>query len=179
MAIGISGSIGVGDSLRPSVSEVFRDPWLLLATGFGSGLAPRAPGTFGTLVALPIYAMVFSLPWPAYLGLVIFGFLAGVVICARAEQTLNAHDPSCLVWDEIIGYLVTMLPVVFGWVSGSFFALAAAGFVLFRIFDIAKPWPVKMLDQRVLGGLGTMADDIAAGIYAALVLGVAGSWLFA
>lgn len=140
------------------------DPVHLLAAGFGSGLAPRAPGTAGTLAGVPLYLALAPLPLPAYLGLILGLFLLGVWICGRAARDLNAHDHPSIVFDEMIGYLVTMAgaPSGCGWL--------VLGFVLFRFFDIVKPWPISLLDRKVPGGFGIMLDDLAAGLLALSVL---------
>jgi phosphatidylglycerophosphatase A len=141
-----------------------RQPTHLLAFGFGSGLAPKAPGTFGTLVAVPLYLLLQGLSLPIYLGLVLVGFLLGIWICERTSRDLGVHDHGGIVWDEIIGYLLTMTLAPRGWVWILF------GFLLFRFFDILKPWPIRWLDRRVPGGFGIMLDDLMAGVYAGAVM---------
>jgi len=139
-------------------------PLHLLATGFGTGLAPRAPGTAGTLAGVLLYLALADLPLPLYLGATLALFVLGVWICARAARDLRAHDHPSIVFDEMIGYLVTMAgaPAGFGWLI--------LGFVLFRCFDIIKPWPISLLDRKVPGGFGIMLDDLAAGLLALGVL---------
>lgn len=136
----------------------------LLATGFGSGLAPFAPGTFGTLAAIPFYlAFVYS---PAYL-FILFTLLTCVVgpyICGKAASDIGVHDHKAIVWDEFAGMFITLCFVPFSWTA------VAVGFVLFRFFDIVKPWPISYLDKHVHGGLGIMIDDIVAGIAAGVSL---------
>jgi phosphatidylglycerophosphatase A len=141
-------------------------PVYWLATGLGSGLAPKAPGTAGTLVAVPLYLLLNGLLWWQYIAVVSAGFLIGVWICALAARQLGVHDDSSIVWDEIIGFLITMIAAPAGWMW------IGVGFVLFRFFDIVKPWPIRKIDQRVGGGLGIMLDDVAAGIYALICLQV-------
>lgn len=141
-----------------------RNPLHLLAFGFGSGLAPRAPGTFGTLVGIPLYLLLQDLALPVYLGLVLAGFLAGIGICGRTSRDLGVHDHGGIVWDEIIGYLLTMTLAPAGW------TWVLIGFLLFRFFDILKPWPIRWLDRRVPGGFGIMLDDLLAGVYAGLLM---------
>ena len=141
-----------------------RNPVHWLAFGLGSGLAPKAPGTFGTLAAVPLWWLLAQAPLWGYLLATMLVAVAGIGICGRTARDLGVHDHGGIVWDEIAGYLVTMIAVpVSPWT-------AAAGFVLFRVFDIAKPWPIGWLDARVGGGTGIMADDLLAGIYAAVVL---------
>jgi len=135
-----------------------RDPGHLLALGFGSGLAPRAPGTAGTVAALPVYLAASTLPVAAYAALCVALFALGVWLCGRAARALGVHDHPSIVFDEIVGFLVIMVavPVEPGWI--------AAGFVLFRAFDVLKPWPISMIDRRVHGGLGIMLDDLVAAL---------------
>ncbi len=135
-----------------------------LALGFGSGLAPVGPGTAGTLVAIPIYYFMQPLSLPVYLLIVAVLFIAGIYICAHTTRRLGVHDHGGIVWDEIVGYLVTMTAAPAGW------EWLLAGFVLFRIFDIFKPWPIRWLDRQVHGGFGIMLDDLVAGVFALLVL---------
>ena len=141
-------------------ARVLKDPICFLAFGFGSGLAPKAPGTFGTLAAVPLYLLASSLPLPAYLGLTLLMFLAGVWLCGRCEQILGVQDHSGIVWDEFVGLFITLAgaPVTPGEVI--------AGFLLFRLFDVLKPWPIGWFDRRVHGGLGVMLDDVLAGLFA-------------
>ncbi len=141
-----------------------RKPTHLLAFGFGSGLLPKAPGTFGTLAAIPIYLLIQPLSLWIYLLLVSAGFLVGIWICDQTSKDLGVHDHSGIVWDEIIGYLLAMafVPLSLWWVL--------IGFGLFRLFDILKPWPIGWLDKRIGGGLGIMLDDLVAGLFAGLVM---------
>jgi phosphatidylglycerophosphatase A len=141
-----------------------RKPTHLLAFGFGSGLLPKAPGTFGTLAAIPIYLLIQPLSLWLYLLLVISGFLLGIWLCDQTSKDLGVHDHSGIVWDEIIGYLLAMafVPLGIWWI--------VIGFGLFRLFDILKPWPIGWLDKRVGGGLGIMLDDMVAGLFAGLVM---------
>lgn len=136
----------------------------MLAFGFGSGLAPVAPGTVGTLVAVPLYLLLAPLPLQAYLLAVAVLFLVGVPVCGAAARSLGVHDDRRIVFDEIVGLLVTMTMAPRGW------AWLLAGFLLFRIFDVLKPWPIARVDRGVGGGFGIMLDDVLAGVYAAIVL---------
>lgn len=152
------------DPTTPSWVALWRRPAQLLAFGFGAGLAPKAPGTAGSLVALPLYLLLAPLPAPAYLLLMAVLFLLGVWVTGRCERELGRHDHPGIVWDEIVGQLVTLFlaPVSGLWLL--------AGFGLFRLFDIWKPWPIRWLNARVSGGWGIMLDDLAAGIAAAACL---------
>ncbi len=148
----------------------WRNPAHLLAFGLGAGAAPKAPGTAGTLVAVPLYLLVSGLPLWGYLAITVAAFLAGIWICGRTAEDLGTHDHPGIVWDEVVGFLVTMTAAPAGW------AWLVSGFALFRGFDILKPWPIHWLDARVGGGLGIMLDDLAAGLFAFAVLqGIA--WL--
>jgi len=129
-----------------------------LAYGFGSGLSPWAPGTAGTIAAVPLYLLVRPLPLPWYLGLLVLVFVVGIWACDKAARELGVHDPTAIVWDEVVGFLVAMTAAPPGW------RWVLAGFVLFRLFDILKPWPIHVLDRQVQGGLGIMLDDLLAGI---------------
>ncbi len=142
-----------------------------IAFGFGAGLAPRAPGTAGTLAAVPIYLVLSDLPVTVYLGVVGALFLLGVWACGRTADEIGAKDPSAIVWDEIVGFLLTMTAAPAGWVW------ILAGFAAFRLFDIWKPWPIGWLDRRVPGGLGIMLDDLLAGAMSWLSLVIVASFV--
>lgn len=148
----------------PTFSQLLRSPVLFLAFGFGSGLAKKAPGTFGTLAAVPLWYGMQFLSLSAYLGIILVATVLGCYLCGAASKKLGVHDHGGIVWDEFVGYWITMILAPAGWLW------ALYGFVLFRIFDIAKPPPIGWVDRRVHGGTGIMLDDILAGIYAALVL---------
>jgi len=134
-----------------------------LATGFGSGLVPFAPGTAGTLIGVLICLIFVPLPWIARLVVVLALLAFSFYVADQAEKIYQKKDDQRIVIDEIIGFQITMLPVAIN-VPG-----ICAGFVLFRIFDILKPFPIKNL-QRLPGGWGIVVDDVVAGIYAAIVL---------
>lgn len=144
--------------------RVWQDPVYFIAFGFGSGLMPKAPGTFGTLAAMPVYCLIAHCAWPWYLLLTLVAFIGGVWVSDKVAKDLGLHDYQGIVWDEIVGYLLTMFMAPAGW--GWMFL----GFVLFRIFDIWKPQPIRFIDKRVPGGLGIMLDDVLAAIPAFLIL---------
>ena len=148
----------------PSFRQLLRDPVMLLAFGFGSGLSPRAPGTFGTLMAIPFWWLLQELSPGWYLALVILAALVGCYLCGAAAEKLGVHDHGGIVWDEMVGYWLTMFMAPAGW------GWALYGFVLFRLFDIAKPQPIRWVDRQVRGGVGIMLDDILAAVYAILLL---------
>ena len=140
--------------------RALRDPVLLLATGFGAGLLRPAPGTWGSAVALPLAWGLSYLPPAVSLGLVAAAAGAGVPLCGAAARRLGVHDHGGIVWDEIAGVLLALVLLPFDWRS------ALLAFAFFRLFDIAKPWPVSWADREVAGGLGIMLDDLLAGVLA-------------
>jgi phosphatidylglycerophosphatase A len=149
------------------------DPLLFLAFGFGSGLAKKAPGTMGTLAAIPVYYLFAQADIWVYSLLTVCVSVLGVFICGVAAEKLGEHDFGGIVWDEIAGYLITLWLVPLTWQT------IIVGFVLFRFFDILKPWPIKWLDQHVHGGFGIMIDDVLAAVFAGflLFLGVHFGWV--
>ena len=141
-----------------------KNPVHFAAFGFGSGCAPKAPGTAGTVIAVLLYLPLQYLTLPYYLGVIFLSFIVGVWLCSKASTALEVHDHGGIVWDEFVGYWVTMIAAPSGW------EWMLLGFVLFRIFDIWKPQPIRYFDKHVQGGFGIMLDDIWAGLYALLVL---------
>lgn len=135
-------------------------PDVLLATGFGAGLSPWAPGTVGSVVGVLFYMALAGLSLPVYLGVVLALAVAGVFLCDRAGKALGVTDHPGIVWDEIVGVLITMTATPLSWQG------VALGFALFRVFDILKPWPVATIERRLHGGLGVMLDDVMAALYA-------------
>lgn len=135
-----------------------------LSFGFGSGLFPKAPGTMGTVAAIPLYVLCSGLEMQQFLLVILIAFLAGIYFCGVTANALGVHDHPAIVWDEIVGYFITMLFAPAGWMW------ILLGFFAFRVFDIVKPWPIKWLDKRVHGGLGIMIDDVLAGIFACVIL---------
>lgn len=141
-----------------------RNPIHLIAAGFGSGLAPRAPGTFGTLAALIPWWPLHFLPGIGYWAVITLGTALGIYVCGKTARDLRTHDHGSIVWDEFIGLWIALawLPTSATWII--------AGFLLFRLFDIWKPWPIRWCDKHVHGGIGIMLDDILAGIFALALL---------
>lgn len=149
---------------RLTKKDLFAQPPVnFLALGAGSGLAPFAPGTFGTLAAIPLW---FLLPRNvyAYLALLLLLFVVGVWLCDACANYLEVHDHPGIVWDEWVGYFITMFA------APRSLWFVALGFALFRLFDVLKPWPIGLADKRVSGGLGIMVDDVIAGVFAAIVM---------
>lgn len=134
--------------------------------GFGSGLAPKAPGTFGSAFALLFIPIWLSLGFNLSLIAIIIMSLAGIYICGQTAKVIDVHDDGRIVWDEFAGQSITFLPLLYlqqmNWIW------AITGFILFRIFDVWKPWPIRVIDRQVHGGFGIMLDDIIAGVWAAL-----------
>lgn len=143
-----------------------------IATGFGSGLVPIAPGTFGSLAALIPWLALRELPLPYYLLVLLAAFGIGVWACQWTIRRLGVEDPGLVVWDEFVGLWIALIALPERWY------FVVAGFALFRFFDIVKPWPVRWADRRIKGGLGTMIDDVLAGLYA-LACVQALAWLMA
>ena len=149
-----------------------------MAFGFGAGLVPKGPGTAGTLVGLPVWLTLCWLPWPAYVALVVLLFGFGCWVCGASARLLGVHDYGGIVFDEIVGFLVTCIPLLpaLHLKEGYFFHWLAGAFLRFRFFDVLKPWPIRNLERRLGGGFGIMLDDVLAGVYAGALLAVA-TWL--
>nr|MBX2857391.1 phosphatidylglycerophosphatase A [Cellvibrionaceae bacterium] len=141
---------------NPGIAELASDPRLLLAFGFGSGLSAITPGTLGTLAAVPIYLLLAKTPLWLYASLTLLSAVIGVHLCSYASQRLGVHDHKGIVWDEFAGFWLAMLAVPPSWQN------IVTGFVLFRFFDMLKPWPISWVDKRIHGGFGIMFDDILA-----------------
>jgi len=138
-----------------------------LACGFGSGLTPVAQGTFGSLAAILPWLLLRHLSLPLYVLVIVLGFALGVWACNVAGRALGVDDHRSLVWDEFIGQWIALIPALLApWWA------VVIGFVLFRLFDVWKPWPIRWLDRQLKGGMGVMIDDVVAGIFAAVVLAV-------
>ena len=150
------------------------DPAGWIATGFGSGLSPVAPGTAGSIAALLPWLLLRELPPSFYVLACAAGFALGVWACGRVVHDLRIDDPGFAVWDEFVGQWIALTPLL-GAPAGPVWIFA--GFILFRIFDIVKPWPVSWADRTVQGGLGVMLDDVIAGLYSALALAGLRYWL--
>jgi phosphatidylglycerophosphatase A len=149
---------------------VLTDPVNFLAFGFGSGLAPVAPGTFGSIPGLVLFWLTLDFGLYVQLSIAVGMALVGIWICGESARRIGVHDHGGIVWDEIVGMYITLFAAP---VSVVGFVLA---FILFRIMDIVKPWPIRDLDHSIHGGLGIMLDDLVAALYAALLLGLYG-WL--
>ncbi len=146
---------------KPIPLAALRDPVILLATGFGAGLLRPAPGTWGTLAALPLIWLLVTLPPAIAWGIVAVIAVGGIPLCTRAGERLGVADHGGIVIDEIAGFALTVMLLPHDLLT------VVAAFVAFRVFDIAKPWPVSWADRRLGGGFGVMLDDLLAALYAA------------
>jgi phosphatidylglycerophosphatase A len=144
--------------IPPVPKGVWYNPLYFIGFGFGAGAIPVAPGTFGTLIAIPFYWLCRNLPLSYYLGLVVCLIIFASWLSDYLSRQLKTHDHPGMCIDEFVGFFVTMInaPIGWGWII--------LGFVLFRIFDIWKPWPIGWIDKRVHGGFGMVLDDVAAGM---------------
>ena len=143
------------------------NPIHFLALGFGAGLIKPAPGTWGTLVAVPLYVGFMAINPSQNFGLIILAvitFLVGIVLCGKTASDVGVHDHGAIVWDEIVGYFISLIALPPTTLN------IVLAFILFRIFDIIKPWPIKIVDKKIHGGFGIMFDDVLAGIMACVIL---------
>ncbi|HAZ79131.1 MAG TPA: phosphatidylglycerophosphatase A [Porticoccaceae bacterium] len=143
---------------NPSLASIIRTPQMFLAFGFGSGLSPFAPGTMGTLVAALLWVCLAELSLISYLVFISLSGIFGVYLCGSAAKKLGVHDHAGIVWDEFVGLWIAMIALPFEW------HYLVLGVVLFRFFDIVKPWPISWIDKNVGGGFGIMVDDVVAGV---------------
>lgn len=151
---------------QPDLKFLFAHPAHFIALGFGAGLAPKAPGTVGTLIAYPIWWLMAPIAPAVSWAMVAAGFVIGIWACARTSLDLGVSDSGAIVWDEIIAMLAVLLLVPRGWVW------AAAAFIFFRLFDIWKPFPISYFDRTLKGGFGVMLDDVLAAFYAVVAVRV-------
>lgn len=164
-AINIFKKTAQRNYIVPPVPEsIWKNPWHFIAFGFGTGAIPVAPGTFGTLIAIPFYLYLETYSNTTYLVMTIIIAIFSMWLCEKVSREINIEDHQGMCIDEIVGYLVTMInaPYGLGWI--------VLGFVLFRIFDIWKPWPIKQIDSQVKGGIGMILDDILAGVYSLIII---------
>lgn len=144
--------------------KLLKNPIHFFSLGFGTGLAPTAPGTFGTLPALFLVWLFAPLGTAAYFGVVVLFVLLGVYLCGATAKAMGEHDAPAIVWDEIAGFMIAMIAIPVSMLS------LFLAFVLFRFFDILKPWPIRWFDQHVEGGLGIMLDDVLAGLFTLIIM---------
>jgi phosphatidylglycerophosphatase A len=151
-------------NIAPIPEKVWQDPLYFIAFGFGTGTIPFAPGTFGTLLAIPIYLLMAPLRPLPYFILLLAIIALSMWICGKVTKEIGVADHQGMNLDEIVGYLVTMFYIPLGW------GWMLAGFVLFRLFDIWKPWPINLVDRNVHGGVGIILDDVLAGLFSCVIL---------
>jgi phosphatidylglycerophosphatase A len=151
---------------RPDLKFLFAHPAHLIAFGFGTGLAPKAPGTVGTLLGVPLFWLVAAVAQdlPNQIIFLIATFLLGVWACGRTGRTLGVADHGGMVWDEVVAFALVLVFTPAGWL---WMALA---FALFRLFDILKPWPIRLADTHFKSGFGVMFDDLLAALYAIAII---------
>lgn len=154
----------------PVPDSIWQKPSHFIAFGFGSGAIPFAPGTFGTLVAVPLYLLMQSLSHGLYLFLLLLIIIGSSWLCDKVSNEIGVEDHQGMCLDEIVGFLVTMYAAPHGikWII--------LGFIFFRIYDIWKPWPIQFIDEKVKNGFGMILDDVLAGIYALITIHIL-SWL--
>lgn len=159
-------------SARPPIPfktmSLFERSIVFLGVGLGSGLSPKAPGTFGSAAALLLLPIFFAVGFTWSVMIMLIMSLVGIYICGKTAELMGVHDDGRIVWDEFAGQSITFLPLIF--LDQMNFIWLVIGFALFRLFDIWKPWPIRLADQHVDGGFGIMLDDIIAGIWAALCI---------
>ena len=149
---------------NPNVKFLIAHPAHFFALGFGSGLAPKAPGTFGTLIGLPLFWLISAYTLQTQLIIIAALFIIGIYFCDKTGKALGVSDHGSIVWDEIVAIMLvlTIVPVsVFWW---------TLAFALFRLFDIWKPFPIRQFDAKLKNGFGVMFDDLLAAMYAILLL---------
>jgi len=149
---------------EPTWAFLISHPAHFLGLGLGSGLTGFAPGTFGTLAAIPLWLLMAGQSLLIQCLIILVASVVGIYFCGKTADDLGTHDHGAIVWDEFVGFWITMLFAPMGWLW------VVIGFILFRFFDILKPWPISYLDKHVHGGLGIMIDDIVAGLLAGVVL---------
>ena len=162
----------MSDKNRKIQLHEIKDPVVFIGLGFGSGLFPKAPGTAGTLITVPLVYFLQQQNLMVYSFVMLFVLLTGPWICGYTAKKLEVHDHSAIVYDEIAGYLITMFMMPANW------CLMLAGFILFRFFDALKPWPISWFDKNLQGGFGIMFDDVVAGLVSLLCLMLIQNWYF-
>lgn len=157
-------SIDSSKTNQPSLKLLFQHPAYFFGLGFGSGLAKIAPGTFGTLMGLPLFWLIADYSFPTQLATITALFIIGIYFCSATGKAIGVADHGSIVWDEIVAIMLvlTFTPIALQW--------WLAAFLLFRLFDIWKPFPIRQCDARLKGGFGVMLDDLLAAIYAIISL---------
>lgn len=146
------------------MARLLKNPIHFLSLGAGLGLIPKAPGTFGTLLGIPLVYLFAPLGLNVYLGVVGFFALVGVFLCHETGRVLKQDDAPQIVWDEVVGFMIAMIAIPVTTVN------LLIAFVLFRLFDIRKPGPIRWADQKFTGGFGVMLDDVLAGLFTLIIM---------
>ena len=149
---------------NPTIKFLLAHPAHFFGLGFGSGLAPKAPGTFGTLVGFPLFWLIFNYSFGVQLIIIAALFLVGIYFCDVTGKALGVADHGGIVWDEIVAMMLVLTVTPPYWLSW------VVAFLLFRLFDIWKPFPIKQFDAKLKNGFGVMFDDLLAAIYAIISL---------
>lgn len=157
--------------MKPDLKFLLQHPAHFIAFGFGSGLAPKAPGTFGTLVAFPLFWLLSPAPFSIQISVIAALFLLGIYFCHKTGSALGVADHGGIVWDEIIAMMFILAITPPDWI------LWPVAFLLFRLFDIWKPFPIRQLDARIKGGFGVMLDDAVAAVYTIIFLLPLATWI--
>lgn len=141
------------------------NPIHFLAVGLGSGLSNVMPGTMGSLMAIPLWLLFYQLPVVLYWVLIVVAFVFGCFLCQKTSDDTHTHDSGHIVWDEFVGMWITLFfipQISLLWIT--------IAFITFRVFDMAKPWPIRWFDKKVPGGFGIMIDDVIAAVFSSLVV---------
>jgi phosphatidylglycerophosphatase A len=152
------------NQIQPNFKLLLSHPAHFCALGFGSGLAKKAPGTFGTLIGMPLFLLIAELGFYSQLAIIFVMFLVGIYFCDKTGKALGVSDHGGIVWDEIVAIMLVLTVTPYQW------QWWLAAFLLFRLFDIWKPAPIRQCDAKVKGGFGVMLDDLLAAIYAMISL---------
>jgi phosphatidylglycerophosphatase A len=159
-------------AIPPIPAKVWRNPWYFIAFGLGSGAMPFAPGTFGTLMAIPFYLLLRQLPLLYYISFVLIFIIFASILSDKISKDTSTHDHPGMCIDEFAGFFVTMVNAPVGW------QWILLGFIFFRFFDIVKPWPINIIDKKMQSGFGMILDDVLAGIYAFTIIQIINSLFF-
>jgi phosphatidylglycerophosphatase A len=154
----------LANQIQPDFKLLLSHPAHFCALGFGTGLAKKAPGTLGTLVGLPMFWLISGLDVYSQFAIISALFLIGIYFCDKTGKALGVSDHGGIVWDEIVAIMLVLTVTPYQW------QWWLTAFLLFRLFDIWKPAPIRQCDARVKGGLGVMLDDLLAAVYAIISL---------
>lgn len=158
-------------SVKSAVQEPYRSAVLALSSAFGLGYLPKAPGTFGTLAALPVWWLLRDVSWPVFALVALGVFAFATWVSSWAERIYGGHDTQHIVIDEVAGMLVTVVGIPFTPIN------LVLAFIVFRLLDMTKPWPIRWFDDNVQGGFGVVVDDVVAGLFGCGILHLVLQWL--